>query len=225
MKRKSSFSEAVRLYRNKRYELALKEFLGLQSGANIYPELSYYLGLCYTQLEKYDEALLYLEQVVASDSGLIHLYQSRMVLGFIYAVTKRYRLSEFEFRKLLEDGFESAKVYSALAYSLFVQKKSDESIRLLEKALELEPDNANAMNSLGFILAEMNKRLGSALSLCERAVSKNPRNAAYIDSLGWVLYKTGNVKEARIHLRRALELAPKNKEILQHLKTIMEAEV
>ena len=109
MKNSKVFAEGVRLYRSRRYESALKEFLSLQSDTLEFPELSYYLGLCYTQMEKYDEALLYLEQVVASNSGLIHLYQSRMVLGFIYAVTRRYRLAEFEFRKLLEDGFEDRK--------------------------------------------------------------------------------------------------------------------
>ncbi|MDR3200918.1 MAG: tetratricopeptide repeat protein, partial [Spirochaetales bacterium] len=125
MKTEASFDEGVRLFKNKRYEAALKEFLDIEAGVEEYPELSYYLGLCYTHLEKYDEALLYLEQVVASEAGLIHLYQSRMLLGLIYSMTKRHRLAEFEFRKLLEDGFESAKVYSALAYSLFSQKKAD----------------------------------------------------------------------------------------------------
>jgi len=224
MKNGKSFSEAVRLYRNRRYESALKEFLGLQSDSLKHPELAYYLGLCYTQLEKYDEALLYLEQVVASDSGLIHLYQSRMVLGFIYSVTKRYRLAEFEFRRLLEDGFESAKVHSALAYALFLQNKVEESVASLERALELEKDNANALNSLGYVLAEQGTRLAAALSYCRRAVERYPRNAAYLDSLGWVHFKLGNYKDARFYLRRALEQAPKNREILVHLKAVMEAE-
>jgi tetratricopeptide (TPR) repeat protein len=221
-KTEASFTEAVRLFKNRRYELALREFRDLQSDSAEYPELSYYLGLCYTHLEKYDEALLYLEQVVSSGAGLIHLYQGRMILGFIYAVTKRYRLAEFEFRKLLEDGFESAKVYSALAYSLFLQKKADESITILEKALELEADNANALNSLGYILADQNKRLGSALKFCERAVEKKPKNAAYLDSLGWVHYRIGNYKDARLIFRKALEYSPKNREILAHLRTVME---
>jgi tetratricopeptide (TPR) repeat protein len=222
MKSEASFDEGVRLFKNKRYEAALKEFLDLQTGDD-YPELSYYLGLCYTHLEKYDEALLYLEQVVASEAGLIHLYQGRMLLGVIYALTKRYRLAEFEFRKLLDDGFESAKVYSALAYSLFLQKKAEESVALLEKALALEDDNPNALNSMGFILAEQNARLGTALKFCERAVEKNPRNPAYLDSLGWVHYRAGTYKDARLFLRKALEYAPRNREILSHLRAVVEA--
>ena len=223
MNTESSFTEAVRLFKGKRFEAALNEFLSLRIEEEEFPELSYYLGLCYTHLEKYDEALLYLEQVVASDAGLIHLYQSRMLLGVIYAITGRFRLAEFEFRKLLDSGYESAKVYSALAYALFLQKKADDSIDCLEKALELEKDNSNAMNSLGFILAEQNTKLASALKLCERAVEKNPRNPAYIDSLGWVHYRMGNYKDSRVLLRKALDYAPRNKEILAHLKTVVEA--
>jgi tetratricopeptide (TPR) repeat protein len=223
MKNEASFTEGVRLFRNKRYEAALNEFLELETDEGEYSELSYYLGLCYTHLEKYDEALLYLEQVVASEAGLIHLYQGRMVLGVIYAITKRYRLAEFEFRKLLENGFESAKVYSALAYSLFLQKKPADSIVFLEKALELESDNSNALNSLGYILADQNTRLGTALKYCERAVEKNPKSPAYLDSLGWVHYRIGNLKDARMVLRKALEYSPRNKEILTHLRTVVEA--
>ncbi|MDR1625087.1 MAG: tetratricopeptide repeat protein [Spirochaetia bacterium] len=223
MKNEASFTEGVRLFRNKRYEAALREFLELQTVGGEYPELSYYLGLCYTHLEKYDEALLYLEQVVASEEGLIHLYQGRMLLGVIYAITKRYRLAEFEFRKLLDDGFESAKVYSALAYVLFLQRKPEQSIAFLEKALGLEEDNANALNSLGYILAEQNTRLAAARKCCERAVEKNPKNPAYLDSLGWVYYRLGNLKDARMLLRKAVEYAPRNKEILAHLRAVMEA--
>ena len=223
MKNEASFNEAVRLFKGKRYEAALKEFLDLRAEEGEYSDLSYYLGLCYTHLEKYDKALLYLEQVVASEAGLIHLYQGRMLLGVIYAITRRYRLAEFEFRKLLDSGYESAKVYSALAYTLFLQKRADESIACLEKALDLESDNANALNSLGFILAEQNKRLGTALKYCERAVEKNPRNSAYIDSLGWVHYRIGNYKDARVLLRKALEYSPRNREIIAHLKTVVEA--
>ncbi|MDR2589294.1 MAG: tetratricopeptide repeat protein [Spirochaetales bacterium] len=221
----ASFKEGIRLFKGRRYELALQEFSTLQAeDAGEYPDLSYYLGLCYTHLEKYDEALLHLEQVVASGAGLVHLYQGRMILGLIYSLTKRFRLAEFEFRKLLDGGFESAKVYSALAYTLFLQKKVDQSVEVLEKALALEPDNANALNSLGYILADSNKRLGTALRYCEQAVEKSPKNAAYLDSLGWVHYRTGNYKDSRVFLRKALDYAPKNKEILAHLRTAMEAD-
>ena len=52
----ATLSGGIRLYNNKRYEAALAEFLSLDEEPADNPELSYYMGLCYTKLEKYDEA-------------------------------------------------------------------------------------------------------------------------------------------------------------------------
>jgi tetratricopeptide (TPR) repeat protein len=213
-------NEAIRLYKERKYEQALKELLSVHVESSEYPELSYYLGLCYTQLGRYDEAVLYLEQVVGSDLGFAQLYQARMVLGYIYAVTKRHRLAEFEFGQLLEEGFESAKVYSALAYACYYQGNVEEAIAHLEHALIMEPENANALNSLGYVLADQGKKLSRAISYCKRAVAKSPRNPAYLDSLAWCLYKNGRRKEAAEILKRAAKLGPGLAEIQEHLKIV-----
>ena len=152
-------NEGIRLYRQKKYRQALDVFLSVHVEETEQPVLSYYIGLCYAHMDKHDEALLYLEQVVNSDIGFLHIYQSRMIMGYIYAVSGRYRLAEFELNRLLEDGYESAKVYAALAYAVYAQGKTAPAIANLEKALKIDPDNANARNSLGFILAHRHRLL------------------------------------------------------------------
>ena len=161
--------EGIRLYRQKKYREALDALLAAQIDTDDQATLSYYLGLCYTHLGQHDEALLYLEQVVNSEIGFLHIYQSRMIMGYIYAVTGRYRLAEFELNRLLEDGYESAKVYAALGYAVYAQGKTAPAIANLEKALKIDPDNANALNSLGFILAENAIQLDLARQYCESA--------------------------------------------------------
>jgi tetratricopeptide (TPR) repeat protein len=215
-------NEGLRLYHQKKYEHALKEFQQIAGDTDGHPELPYYMGLCYTHLSRYDEALLYLEQVVTSDLGFAYLYQSRMILGYIYAITDRYRLAEFEFTSLLEQGYESAKVYAALGYVLYAQNKVPESIGMLEKALKIDKENANALNSLGYVMAENGIRLELALRYCEKAVSRKPGNPAYLDSLGWTQYRLGKYNEARRTLREALRKSPRNREIAGHLKVVME---
>ena len=91
----ASFRNAVRLYNSKRYAIALEELTGLSKDPASNPELCYYLGLCYTQLEQYDDALLYLEQVVTTDLNILHIYQSRMILSYIYTQTGRFKLAQF----------------------------------------------------------------------------------------------------------------------------------
>ncbi len=212
--------DAVRLLKAGKYTEALAAFLVLDVEAALYPELSYYLALCYTHLEKYDEAVLYLEQVVMSDLDFAHVYQSRMILGFIYAVTARYRLAEFEFTRLLEDGYESPKVYAALAYAMHAQQKVAPAIANLEKALRLDPDNANALNSLGYILADNDIRVQQAVELCSRALKRKPTNPAYLDSMGWALFKAGRRSDAKRFLQRAAEIAPENEEIESHARAV-----
>jgi tetratricopeptide (TPR) repeat protein len=215
-------TEGIRLLRQERYEEALQAFRNVDADPGEYPELSYYIGLCYTHVEKYDEALLYLEQVVSSELSLPHLYQSRMLLGYIYAVTERYRLAEYEFNRLLEEGFESPKEYAALGYVLYAQNRVTEAIKYLERAVEIDSENANARNSLGYVLAEQGIRPRDALEHCRKAASMRPDNPLYLDSLGWALYANGSVEQAQKVLNRAQELAPDNEGIAEHLRAVMQ---
>jgi len=221
-----SLNRVIRLYTSKRYENALKELLSLDENPAENPDISYYLGLCYTRLQEYESAILYLEQVVTTDSDILHKYQSRMILSYIYTVTGRYSLAGFELDSLLDEGYESPQVYSAYSYIAYCQNNVEESIRFLENAIALDQDNANALNSLGFILAQEGRDLDEALSYCKKAVTLAEANPSYIDSLGWVYFKIGRLEEAKTHLRKALKLASgeKEKEIAAHLKEVLAAE-
>ena len=214
-------NEGIRLLKRGHYDRALTHLLNIHVESPEYPELSYYLGLCYTHLQRFDEALLYLEQVVTSELSFTHVYQSRMILGYIYSVTGRLHLAEFEFKKLLDDGFDSARTHAALGFVLHAQGERERAMEELERALELDPDNAGALNSLGFILADSQADVRRAVEYCRRAVRARPRNPAYLDSLGWAYFRLGRNDEARDVLRQALELAPGNKEIAAHLREVM----
>jgi tetratricopeptide (TPR) repeat protein len=212
----------IKHYNSKRYEKALAEFQSSDVDPAENSDLAYYIGLTLTKLEKYDDALIYLEQVVTSHKSFLHVYQSRMILGYIYAITNRYRLAEFEFQKLLDAGLESTQIYASMGYIYYSQGKTHESVEYLEKALALDPLYANALNSLGYIYAEEETELVKALEYCKKASELKPENSAYLDSLGWACYKLGDYREARRCLRKALDLSPGNKEIARHLKTVME---
>lgn len=54
------------------------------------------------------------------------------------------------------------------------QNKAKESIEALKKALDADPDNANALNSLGFIYAEENMFLDQAVAMCRKALDAHP---------------------------------------------------
>jgi tetratricopeptide (TPR) repeat protein len=218
-----SLSEGIRLYRLKRWDLALVELLSVNTellSPDENGELAYYLGLCYTKLERYDDALIYLEQVVTSGHDMLRSYQCRMALAFIYVVTKRTKMAEFELRRLAHNGFESAQLYTTLAYASWAQKHHKQAIDYYEKALDLDEKNATALNGLGFILVDTDMDLLRGLRCCKKAVDLKPQNPAYLDSLGWAYYKNGELLEARTWLRRAVEAAPEKTEIKEHFKTV-----
>ena len=217
-------NEGITKYRSADYNGALTFFLSLPESDGIDNiELAYYIGLCYAKLEHYDDALLYLEQVVTGGTELDRVLQCRYVLAVIYANSGRKRLAEFELNKLLESGYKPASVYSSLAYVAWKQDDVEKSLDFYKKAIELEPENATALNGMGYVLACENRDLTKALSFCKRALDKSPNSAACLDSVGWVYLKLGLMDDAFKYLNQAQEKLPQNEEIAEHLRIAHES--
>ncbi len=84
------------------------------------------------------------------------------------------------------------------------------------RVLQRDPENVNANNALGYMLAEQNIRLEEARGYIEKAYRREPELAAVIDSMGWVLYRLGDLEQAIRYLRAAHEKDPDD-EIAAHL--------
>lgn len=85
------------------------------------------------------------------------------------------------------------------------------------KALELEPDQPQVLNYLGYSYVEMNTNLDEALEMIRTAVQKRPDSGYITDSLGWVLYRLGRYDEAVVQMERAVELMPMDPILNDHL--------
>ena len=213
--------EGKLLYTQKKYKKALAFFLALPSdSAADKIEVSYYLGLCYTKLERYDDALLFLEQVVTSGGQLARTLQCRFLLAVIYALSGRKRLADFELSKLLETGYRQASVYAAIAFIAWEQNDTERCLNYYEQSLRADPENVSSLNGLGYVLACQEKDLTRALSLCKQAVKSAPKSAACLDSLGWVYYKLGLYKDALQYLQLAEQIDTTNVEIAEHIKSV-----
>lgn len=91
---------------------------------------------------------------------------------------------------------------------------SEESLRLV---LASEPDNATALNNLGYFLVERNERLNEALEMIQRAVKTDPTNSSFLDSLGWAQFKLGQLVEAERNLSEAARRGSSSATIQEHL--------
>lgn len=214
--------QGIEYYNRKNYSDALAFFLSLapDSGADNV-EVAYYLGLCYTKLNRYEDALLYLEQVVTAGQQLERVQQCRFILAVIYALSGRKRLANFELTKLLESGYKPASVYASMAFVAWEQQDVERALDFYNKSLELDSGNVTALNGLGYVLATEERDLTKALSCCKKAVAKNPNSAACLDSLGWVYYKLGLFEDAKKYLEMAENLDKDNEEIASHIKTVV----
>jgi len=219
----AKLKEGVRLFLTHDWKNALEELRNVivdDLSEKGQAELTYYLGLCYTKLDRFDEAVPYLERVISKSSDPLRAYQCRLTLAYIYVITGRAKLAEFELKRLQKSGFESAPLYNTLAYAAYVQRRHRDAIDLYEKALDFDENNTTALNCLGYILADTGINPLKGLRLCNKAVELKPQSAAYLDSLGWAYYKCGDRAQARKLIRKALDIAPQEKEIKEHFRLI-----
>lgn len=92
--------------------------------------------------------------------------------------------------------------------------------RDLRKILAGDPNNAAALNALGYTLADRTGRHKEALGYIQRALKLEPEDPAILDSMGWVLYRLGRSTEALDYLRKALALGH-DAEIAAHLGEVL----
>ena len=96
----------------------------------------------------------------------------------------------------------------------------DEAVADLRALLARSPDDPDALNALGYTLADRTDKYDEALRFITRALEQKPDESAIIDSMGWVQYRLGNKDKALEHLRRAWAMQP-DAEVGAHLGEVL----
>ncbi len=115
---------------------------------------------------------------------------------------------------------ESSRLFYSRAILYGNLDRLAEAEQDLRTVLALAPDNAAALNALGYTLADRTDRLAEAADLITRAHALTPDDPAVIDSLGWLEYRRGNLDKALVNLRKAMEAMP-DPEIAAHLGEVL----
>lgn len=97
------------------------------------------------------------------------------------------------------------------------EKKFDAAEKTFRQVIDMDPANSQALNYLGYMLADQNVRLDEAQTLIKKAVDLDPNNYAFLDSLGWVYYRLNRLDDAEQQLTHSLQLWPKDPTIHDHL--------
>jgi tetratricopeptide (TPR) repeat protein len=169
---------------------------------------------------KTDEAIQHLDAMLKgsqSDGSLVRIYVAK---GELLRIARRYEEAMDVFNTAL--GIVPGNTDLLYARALVAERlgRIDQLEEDLKIILKTEPDNAHALNALGFTLADQTKRYDEAYAYLKRAIEIMPEDPAIIDSLGWVQYRLGNYDEAIRLLRTALSRFD-DVEIAAHLGEVL----
>ncbi len=128
-----------------------------------------------------------------------------LIEGEVLRETKHYE----EAFDLYTQGLEVLPGKSALLYARAmvadVLNRLDVLEQDLQEILEKQPDHVEALNALGYVLADRTHRYKEAEGYIKRALELRPEAAHILDSYGWVKYRQGQFDEAVTYLRQALD--------------------
>ncbi len=193
-------------------------------------ELYVRIALAQMRLKKYPDAVLTL---TTAKEKFPTKYQVPYLVGLLESEQKNYTNALAAFADadtLAKEDTEEVKPSSAFyfSYGSTCERNGDpeKAATLFRKAIDLDPNNHNACNYLGYMWADKGVHLEESLELIQKALKFDPDNGAYLDSLGWVLFKLGQYEEALPHLRRAIELIKKDDTqedatVLDHLAEVL----
>jgi Flp pilus assembly protein TadD len=124
------------------------------------------------------------------------------------------------YNKGLKENPDSTELLYSRALTYDHLNKPAEAESDLRDLLSNSPNNARAMNALGYMLTERGDRYEEARQLIVRALQISPNDPAVIDSMGWVEFKRGHAKDALPYLQKAFDLFP-DPEIAAHLGEVL----
>ena len=184
------------------YENAIDWYSKLRSG-DYYIESQLRVAVILAKHKDMKTALEHLHGIDAKTDE-----ENRELLIFEGNLLRDFKLYD-EAYAFYSDILESNKKDTEILYfrALVAERlnKIDVVIRDLSYVIEQNPEDAAALNALGYTLADKTGKLDEALKLIQRARDLEPDDAAIIDSLGWINFRLGNIEEAIKFMEEAME--------------------
>ena len=100
-------------------------------------------------------------------------------------------------------------------------RRYQEAEGAFRRVLDQNPDDAQTLNYLGYMLAERGERLDESVDLIRRALELDPHNGAYLDSLGWAYFQQDELELAESPLRAASDQMPLNSVVQDHMGDLL----
>lgn len=167
---------------------------------------------------KPDAAIEVLERLATDYPTLAPVYSA---LGDLQRQQEQYAEAIKAYDSALEYSDEGSPARWFLYYARGISHERLKQWEIAEddfrSALEINPDQPQVLNYLGYSLVERKANLDEALGMIEQAVAARPDSGYIVDSLGWVLFRLGRYEEAVGHMETAVELMPVDAVVNDHL--------
>lgn len=163
-------------------------------------------AVLYGRMGNLDQAMATLDRVKPQNNQEASVIA--MTRSTIYRDAGRTDMAIKTLEKANTDIPDTSEIKYDLAMMYERQGNFERFEKLMREIIELDPDNANAYNSLGYTLVEQNTRLDEAQTLLDKAMQLEPENPFILDSVGWYFYRTGDNEAALQYLRRSYQGLP-----------------
>lgn len=164
------------------------------------------------------DAIKRLTGIVATDPNDVDAIS---VLGDLLRSDKQYQAAADAYTKALGVTGGSTPGDWRFYYVRGIAYERSDKFPLAEKdflkALDLNPNQPQVLNYLGYSWVDKGLNLTRALGMIQKAVQASPNDGYIIDSLGWAYYRLGRYPEAVAQLEQAATLRPNDPEINDHL--------
>lgn len=198
-------------------EVALAEYASVRSGPFRLPAQIDLIWLT-ARLDRLDQAAAMSQQLL-EDTGD---NEARLILADIYRVTARCGDAIGLYEEVIANRDTSGELpdwryhyFAASCHYLLDELDAAEAQYLI--ALEIDPNQAQVLNDLGYLWLDNGRNLDQAFDMVQQAANLEPSLGHIIDSLGWAHYRLGNYESAVLELERATALDPGNATANYHL--------
>ncbi len=175
-------------------------------------------GIAYTRLEQLDSAVIWLERAHARDQGDLRIH---FALASAYERAGSFKESEEALQRIIAVDSSYAAALNYLGYMYADEgMKLDTALLLIERAVELEPDNGAYLDSYAWVLYKLDRVEDAAVQIRKAVSELQFDDPVVFDHYGDILHRLGEIESARDQWSRALELDPGNESIQEKLRTI-----
>ena len=199
---------------NKENKLAQEEYRRISPKSELYANAHVRIGMILKNDGKITEAISVLQEAISRKKDQFSFY---LYLSSLYEEKKDLPGAE----NILKEGIRNVPKNVDLHYGLGViyekTNRFEESVREMETVLSIDPNNAEALNFIGYGYADRGIKLAEAEQMIIKALKIKPGSGFMIDSLGWVHFKQNKLESAVKYLKEAMEIMPSDATIVEHL--------